>query len=141
MITVDILNFLLFLTPNWLLSEIHNAEVILREDSSIDDFIDVVQGNRQYIKCLFVYNKIDTINIEDVDRIAKQKNNVVISCAWDLNLDYLLDRSWEDLDLLRIYTKKKGFAPDFVDPMICRNGSTVETFCLMVHQEMRKNFK
>jgi uncharacterized protein len=30
--------------------EIHNAEVILREDSTIDDFIDVVQGNRQYIK-------------------------------------------------------------------------------------------
>jgi ribosome-interacting GTPase 1 len=30
---------------------------------------------------LYVYNKIDTINIEDVDRIAKQPDNVVIRFA------------------------------------------------------------
>ena len=45
---------------------IHNAEVIFRDDYGVDDFIDVVEGNRKYVKCLYVYNKIDTVCIEDV---------------------------------------------------------------------------
>lgn len=32
----------------------------------MDDFIDIVEGNRKYVKCLYVYNKIDTVCIEDV---------------------------------------------------------------------------
>ena len=45
---------------------IHNAEVIFRDDYGVDEFIDVVEGNRKYVKCLYVYNKIDTVCIEDV---------------------------------------------------------------------------
>lgn len=62
------------------LYKIHNADVLVREDITVDDFIDVVEGNRKYLKCLYVYNKIDTISIEEVDEIAHQKHNVVISC-------------------------------------------------------------
>ncbi len=29
------------------------------------------QGNRKYIKCLYVYNKIDVCSIEEVDAIAR----------------------------------------------------------------------
>ena len=29
---------------------IHNCEVLFREDASIDDFIDVIEGNRKYVK-------------------------------------------------------------------------------------------
>ena len=37
--------------------KIHNADVLLKEDVSIDDFIDVVEGNRRYVRCIYVYNK------------------------------------------------------------------------------------
>lgn len=121
--------------------KIHNAEVVLRYDATIDDFIDVVEGNRQYIKCVYVYNKIDTISIEEVDEIAKDPYNVVLSCEWDLNYDYLLAKIWEGLDLLRIYTKKRGQQPDFTEPIICRNGSTIESICNMIHKDMAKNMK
>jgi len=33
---------------------------------------------------------------------------VVISCHQKLNFDYLLEKIWENLGLVRIYTKKKG---------------------------------
>lgn len=46
--------------------KIHNAEVLFRGDHSVDEFIDVIEGNRKYIKCLYVYNKIDTVTIEEV---------------------------------------------------------------------------
>ena len=42
---------------------IHNAEVLIREDVDVDDIIDVIEGNRKYVRCLYVYNKIDTLSI------------------------------------------------------------------------------
>lgn len=47
-------------------------------------------GNRKYIKCLYCYNKIDTISMEEVNMIAEQPNTVVISCNMKLNFDGLL---------------------------------------------------
>jgi len=38
-----------------------NAEVLAREDISVDELVDVVVGNRAYKPCLYLYNKIDTI--------------------------------------------------------------------------------
>lgn len=46
----------------------------------MDDLIDVIEGNRKYIKCVYVYNKIDVVGIDDVDRLARQPNSLVISC-------------------------------------------------------------
>lgn len=54
--------------------------MLFREDASVDDFIDVIEGNRKYMKCIYVYNKIDVVGIDDVDRLARQPNSVVISC-------------------------------------------------------------
>ena len=55
--------------------KIFNAEVLFRGDYSIDQFIDVVVGNRIYMPCLYVFNKIDQISLEEVDRIARTPNS------------------------------------------------------------------
>jgi ribosome-interacting GTPase 1 len=34
--------------------KIHNCEVLIREDVTVDEFIDVVVGNRKYLRCLYV---------------------------------------------------------------------------------------
>ena len=54
------------------------------------------------------YNKIDQISLEEVDRLARELNSVVISCEMHLNLDYLLVKLWDYLSLLRVYTKRRG---------------------------------
>ena len=122
----------------------HSVDVLIREDITVDDLIDTIEGNRKYVKCLYVYNKIDTISIEEVDEIARRKDHVVISCNLKLNLDYLLDQIWEKLDLVRVYTKKRGFAPDFGDPIILsneRNGLMVKSICDQIHRELADEFK
>uniref|UniRef100_A0A8C2XE50 Developmentally regulated GTP binding protein 2 n=1 Tax=Cyclopterus lumpus TaxID=8103 RepID=A0A8C2XE50_CYCLU len=58
--------------------KIFNAEVLFREDSTPDEFIDVIVGNRVYMPCLYVYNKVDQISIEEVDRLAHRANSVII---------------------------------------------------------------
>ena len=120
---------------------IYNAEVIFREDVTVDEFIDVVVGNRKYLRALYCYNKIDQIGLEDLDRLARERDTVVMSCELNLNLDGLVRRIWEELGLLRVYTKKRGEFPDFEDGVIIRAGSTVEHLCHRIHRRLPSVFK
>lgn len=121
--------------------KIFNAEVIFREDCTPDEFIDVVSGNRVYMGCLYVYNKIDQISLQEVDRLAREPHSVVVSCNLKLNLDYLLEKLWEHLDLIQVYTKKRGERPDLEEGLILRNGATVEHVCHMIHRSLVSQFK
>ncbi|OWK14224.1 DRG2 [Cervus elaphus hippelaphus] len=121
--------------------KIFNAEVLFREDCSPDEFIDVIVGNRVYMPCLYVYNKIDQISMEEVDRLARKPDSVVISCGMKLNLDYLLEMLWEYLALTCIYTKKRGQRPDFTDAIILRKGASVEHVCHRIHRSLASQFK
>lgn len=122
---------------------IHNAEVLFREDASVDDLIDVIEGNRKYVRCLYVYNKIDTLSIEEVDSIARLPDAVVISVHMDLNLDSLLQRMWDYMGLIRIYTKRRGQAPDLNEPIVlskARHGYTIEAACSSISREFMPIF-
>jgi small GTP-binding protein len=121
--------------------KIFNADIIFREDCTADDFIDVVEGNRVYLKCLFCYNKIDQVSLEEVDRIARQPHSLVISCEMKLNLDYLLEKVWEYLALICVYTKRRGEPPDLKDALILRSGCTVEHVCHCLHRTLAEQFK
>lgn len=74
---------------------------------TIDEFVDVLLGTRKYIPCLYCYNKVDSISLEEVDRLARLPHTTVISCELDLGLDTLKKRIWEELGLIRIYTKRR----------------------------------
>lgn len=43
-----------------------------------------------------------------------------------LNIDYMLESIWKFLNLIRIYTKKRGEKPDFETGLIIRSGTNVE---------------
>jgi len=122
---------------------IHSAEVLFREDCTIDQFIDVIEGNRKYVRCLYVYNKIDMTSIEEVRRIMAQPDSVVLSCRMKLNEDVVLAKIWEYLGLVRAYTKPRGKRPDFDDPLVLtagRHGTSVEAACKQIHRSLLDTF-
>jgi len=130
--------------------KIFNVDIIVHEDASIDDFIDVLEemgtAPRKYCKCLYVYNKIDQLSISQVEEIARQPFTITISVRSKLNLDGLLERIWQELDLKRIYTKKKGMFPDFSDPLVltAQRGdktASVENAVGMLHKTLLDEFK
>nr|GAT43669.1 developmentally-regulated GTP-binding protein 2 [Mycena chlorophos] len=121
--------------------KLHNCDVMIREDITTDDFIDVLIGTRKYIPCLYVYNKVDAISLEQMNKIAHTPNTVVISCEMDLNLDYLIERMWGELNLVKVYTKKRGAHPDLDDPICLRTGATIEDVCNGVHRSLATNFR
>lgn len=103
----------------------------------------VLQGNRKYIRCLYVYNKIDAISLEEVNELARQPDSVAISCSLKLGYDMLLEKIWEKLELVRIYTKRPQRAPDLQEPIILtndRNGVTIKSVVEQIHKNLINEF-
>jgi small GTP-binding protein len=122
-----------------------NAEVVFRGNYTADQLIDVLDGNRAYIPCVYVMNKIDQISIEELDIISRIPHQCPVSAHHNWNIDGLLEVIWDHLGLIRFYTKPKGEAPDFTEPVICKiqgkKQPTIETFCDRLHRQMMKKFK
>ena len=96
--------------------KINNAEINCHEDITVDDFIDALHiKHRKFVPCLFVYNKIDELVIEEVDRLASLPCSVVISSRKNWNLDILVEEIWNALDLVRVYTKRRGEEPNLTE--------------------------
>ena len=122
----------------------HNAHVVFRGDYDVDKLIDVIEGNRKYVKCVYVYNKIDTISIEEVDAISQDPLSCCISVHMELGLNVLLQKIWKQLGMVRIYTKKKGQPPDFEDPIILttsRGGITIKDCISQIHRQLLDEFQ
>ena len=122
---------------------IHNAHVKFNGDYDVDDLIDAIEGNRKYMRCIYVYNKIDTISIEEIEELTKDSQNCCISVQMNLGIDILLDKIWEQLGLVRVYTKRTGQPPDFSDPLIltnCREGLTIKSALMQIHKDFITEF-
>ncbi|KAG6657446.1 hypothetical protein I3843_04G084300 [Carya illinoinensis] len=121
---------------------IHNADITLRYDATADDLIDVIEGSRIYMPCIYAVNKIDQITLEELEILDKLPHYCPVSAHLEWNLDGLLEKIWEYLNLTRIYTKPKGMNPDYEDPVILSSRRrTVEDFCNRIHKDMLKQFK
>ncbi|KAK3053751.1 Ribosome-interacting GTPase 2 [Extremus antarcticus] len=120
-----------------------NCEVLVRDEyATVDQFIDVImKDHRTYIKCLYVYNKIDSISLEHLNTLAHEPHTQVMSCELDLGITDVVERCWDELKLIRIYTKRKGIDPDFSEALIVRDKSTIEDVCDAIHRTLKESFK
>lgn len=121
---------------------IHNAEVILRDDVTIDQFIDVIEGNRVYIPTLTIFNKMDLVDEEYVERIqAEVPGSVFISAKEKINIDEVKEKIFEKLNLIRVYLKPQHGEPDYDEPLIIKKRSTVKDVCGKLHRDFIKKFR
>jgi len=122
--------------------KIHNADITLKYDATAEDLIDVIEGNRKYVPCIYVLNKIDQISIEELDIISRIPHCVPISAHHKWNFDDLLEKMWEYLNLVRVYTKPKGLLPDYSAPIVLNaERKSVEDLCAKIHKSLLKDFK
>lgn len=125
--------------------KILNAEVVFRGDYTVDDLIDVIEGNRHYVPALYVMNKIDSITIEELELLSRVPHYVMVSSGQNWNYDELLERIWSYLGLIRIYTKPRGKLPDYDAPVVLPRADghklpTVEEFCRRIHKTLVDQF-
>lgn len=122
---------------------LNNCDVAIRQPgANADDLVDVIEGNRVYIPAIYVLNKIDAISIEELDLLYKIPMSVPVSSREWMNVDELIEKMWETLNLVRVYTKPRGLAPDYSSPVVLRRGKcTIEDFCNNIHKEIAKQLK
>jgi ribosome-interacting GTPase 1 len=112
---------------------------------------------------LYVYNKIDSVSVDFLDKLAHEPHTAVMSCELDLGVQDVIERIWKELRLIRIYTKRfaipylclattsvlwvanylyrKGVDPDFSEALIVRSNSSIEDVCDQVHRTLKETFK
>lgn len=123
--------------------KISSADIAIRCDATIDDFIDVLEAkSRSYIPVIYALNKIDAISIEELDLLYRIPNACPISSEHGWNVDELLEQMWDKLKLVRVYTKPKGQLPNFDEPVVLKAGRhSVEDFCNAIHKSIVDDFR
>ncbi|MDF2957553.1 MAG: Ribosome-interacting GTPase RBG1 [Candidatus Alkanophagales archaeon MCA70_species_1] len=117
--------------------KIHNAEVFINEEITVDELIDVLEGNRKYVPALVVVNKIDLLDEATLPNI---ENAIYISAKERTNLETLRNAIFDTLGFIRVYLKPPGGEPS-KEPMILRRGATVEDVCRKIHNDVARKFK
>lgn len=123
--------------------DVHHARVIVREDISDDQLIDMLIGNRTYPKSLTVMNKIDLVNAGFINEIQARTREkfVPVSADAGINIEALKEQIFQKLDFIRIFMKPKGAEADYEEPMIVRNGSLILDICNKVHRNLKDEFR
>lgn len=70
--------------------KINNADILIQCDATEDDIIDIIEGNRKYIPCLYALNKIDAITLDELNILDQIDHYVPIAGDLGWNLDELI---------------------------------------------------
>ena len=121
-----------------------NGTIVVRQDISEDQLIDVLAGNRVYVQALVVVNKIDLVSSEYVKALQSKLPGwklVPISAERGVGLTRLKDEIYEALRFMRVFLKPQGKEADLADPLIVKAGSDVGMVCDAIHRDWRKRFR
>lgn len=123
--------------------KLHNCSIQVRQPNvTVEELLDVIEGNRKYIPCIYVLNKIDSISIEELDLLDRVPHYVPVSAHFEFGFDELLEKIWNYSGCIRIYTKPRGQVPDYTAPVVLRRGEpTIENFCNAIHKTLIKSLK
>jgi small GTP-binding protein len=120
-----------------------SARVVIREDITSEQLSDHIAGNISYSKSLTILNKIDLVDRDFLEDFKQKiKTEVIeVSANSDINIETLKEKIYEKLKFIRIYMRPKGGETDFKEPLIAREGDSVEDVCNKLHRRMKKEFR
>lgn len=118
---------------------IFSASVIVREDATIDQLIDVLVGNRIYASSVVVINKVDLVKPDFLKKVPFPFMPVSVEKKY--NIEKLKEAIFEKLKLIRVYTRSRFEGADKDEPLIVRQGTTVGQASEKLHRELKTLFK
>lgn len=123
--------------------DINSARVIIREDISDEQLVDVLLGNRVYIPSLTIMNKVDLVNAGFINEITAKVpyKFIPVSAESNVNVSALKEEIYRRLDFIRIYMKPRGQEADMKEPLIVKNGSNVLDICNKLHRRMKEDLR
>lgn len=121
---------------------INNGTILVREDISVEQLIDIVEGNRKYIPSLVVMNKADILNKKQEEEIKKKiRIDLLVSATTGMNIEKLKESIYRNLGFINIYCKEVGKKADLGVPLIMRQKATVKDVCEKLHRNFVNRFR
>ena len=123
-----------------------NADVVIRDDATVDQLVDAITGNRVFLKSLIAINKIDRQDPDFVKEAmarfeARGWPTVPIAASIDFNLEKLKDVVYDTLGFISVYLKPQGKDADMDEPLVVKGGSTIGDVCDGLHRDFRRKFR
>ena len=121
-----------------------NATVVVREDINVEQMLDVLAGNRVYIKAIMAVNKVDIAmegQLEHAYAVNPDYRKFPVSAATGLGMEELKQGLYDTIDMIRIYLKPQGQEADMDIPLIVKRGNTVGDVCELIHRAFKQNFR
>jgi small GTP-binding protein len=119
-----------------------NADILFKDDVSVDQFIDVLENNKVYTKALVVLTKIDLVDNITLQRIKDElKPDVMISAEQNIGIEDLKSAIFNKMDFIRIYLKEVGKKADMEVPLIMFRGCTLKDVCEKLHRDFVTKFR
>ena len=121
-----------------------NATIVVREDINVEQMLDILAGNRVYIKSVIAINKVDLAKpgeLETAMSLYPDQKKVPISAATGYGIEDLKQTLYDTIEMIRIYLKPQGKEADMVEPLIVKKGNTVGDVCEVIHRDFRNNFR
>ncbi len=123
-----------------------NADIVVRENITEDQLIDVFVENRIYVPALVIINKEDVVNKEvlkdKIHNITQQGWKVIsISAKTGAGLSALREAIFTELKFIRVYMKPVGKQTDYDEPLILKEGDSVEDACRKLHRDFQRKFR
>lgn len=119
-----------------------NADILIRDDITDDELIDVLENNRIYTKAITVLNKIDMVSPQEQERIRNMLPiDLIISANKKFNTESLKRIIFESLSLMPIFLKEVRKEADLNEPMVLSKGATLGDLCRKIHKDFVRKFR
>ena len=121
---------------------INNAQIVIRDDITTEQLIDVLEGNKKYVPAITVINKIDLVTAEKArEAMQKTKADLMVSGSKEINIAELKELIFQRLGMIRIYTKEARKQADKTEPLVMRSNSTIRDICIKLHKDFVVKFR
>jgi len=121
-----------------------NATIVVREDINVEQMLDVLSGNRVYVKCVMAINKVDLAKPGELEAVLDMHSDyktIPVSAVTGYGMEELKQTLYDTIEMIRIYLKPQGQEADLVEPLIVKKGNTVGDVCEVIHRDFRNNFR
>lgn len=109
-----------------------------------EQFTDIL--NMTFLPFILVVNKVDDQKIDEdytvfCELLEQDWNLISISTKNNRNLEELKQDIFNELNIIRVYSKKPGKEPEMASPFVLQKGSNVVEFAEKVHKDFLQNLK
>ncbi|MGC8608628.1 MAG: OBG GTPase family GTP-binding protein [Thermoplasmata archaeon] len=122
--------------------KVSNCDLYIRENVSVENIIEALQGGYVYIPAIIVVNKIDTakgnINTQELEKYGPV---TLVSAKTGYGTESLKEAIFNSLNMIRIYMRDKSGKVDTEKPLILVKGSKVREVCRKINRSMIDTFR